>query len=138
MMKRIFIKTFVLVLLALILCYLMISEKTDGGSINVMESAADTGLSIISMLFIFPSFVFTILSMTVTDKKIVEFIGNTFCSFCGVFSLVSGIIALFDFTYKLYVPIVLIVFSLVVSIISIIGLIKQLKEEKKEENVSNS
>ena len=137
-MKKIFFKTLILVLLSLAFCYMVIDIKgADGKSTTVSAMAANTGVSIIGILFIIPSFVFTILAMTVNEKKVLEFCSNMFGTFCGCFCLISGVVAIIKYTSTLYVPIVLIVVSSLIFVVSLIGIIKSFKLEKAEKNKEN-
>lgn len=132
-MKKIFLKTLVLVLLLLMFSYMLIEKTLPGEtrSTSLLNNVSDTGISVVGFIFIFPAFVFTILGMCMTEKRIVDFCGNMFSGFAALFCLITGVIGLFTFNAYIYIPIVLILVTLITLVISLLGIFKSLKEEKE-------
>ena len=112
-MKRIFFGITYILLLSLMFSYMLIQRGFNSYlSVNILEDASRTGISVIGFLFIFPAFVFAILSICI-DKKMTSFCRDMFTCFASAFCCASGVICLFTgaFYTEIYIPIVLIVVS---------------------------
>lgn len=134
-MKRIFFGITYILLLSLMFAYMLITRGFNSYlTANVLEDASRTGISVIGFLFIFPAFIFAIISICV-DKKTTNFCRDMFTLFAGVFCLGSAVICMFTGTFKneLYIPIVLASVSGISSIVSCIGVVKGFQKEKEAE-----
>ena len=119
-MKKIFLGITYIVLVVVSFVYLLIPcvKVTVGNTQEYVEqaiitSSVDTGLPILGLVFIFPTAIFSILSLTM-NKAIITFLKYVFGLFMGLFILASNIVVLtrnFNDIYSLFVPILLVVAS---------------------------
>ena len=134
-MKRIFFGITYILLLSLMFAYMLIDRGfTTTLSNNILGDASNTGISVIGFLFIFPAFIFAILSICV-DRKMTKFCRDMFTLFAAVFCLGSAIICMFTGTFyrEIYIPIVLIVVAGISTIISGAGVVLGFTKEKVAE-----
>ena len=139
-MKKIFLKTLFLVLLLLIFSYMVIEKQIPNavGRRSILSDVSDTGISVIGFVFLFPSFVFTVLSMCMPEKKMIDFCSYMFSGFSALFCLIAGVVAMFTFGQYLYVPIVLLVTTAITLCLSIVFVLKTLKEENNQKENTNN
>lgn len=136
MLKKIFFGSLYLVLLIMLFTYMLIDPIVDGNHIGTLvDNAKFTGIPIIGFILIFPSFVFTILSLTI-EKKAIVFCRDLFSMFVGIFTLISSIVGVFTMFNALYIPIIVALCSLAILIISLVNVISAMKQDTKEEEVS--
>jgi len=130
-MKKLFLGITYIVLVVVLFVYLLI-PCVKGASTNssgyvehaIITSSVDTGLPILGLVFIFPTAIFSILSLTM-NKAIITFLKYVFGLFMGVFILAANIVVLtrsFYDIYSLFVPIILVVASVGALVIAIYGI----------------
>lgn len=130
-MKKLFLGITYIVLVVVLFVYLLIPcVKVDSTNSQgyveqaIITSSVDTGLPILGLVFIFPTAIFSILSLTM-NKAIITFLKYVFGLFMGVFILAANIVVLtrsFYDIYSLFVPIILVVASLCALVIAIYGI----------------
>ena len=130
-MKKLFLGITYIVLVVVLFVYLLIpcvkvSSTNSQGYVEqaIITSSVDTGLPILGLVFIFPTAIFSILSLTM-NKAIITFLKYVFGLFMGVFILAANIVVLtrsFYDIYSLFVPIILVVASLCALVIAIYGI----------------
>ena len=130
MLKKIFYGTLYLLLLIMIFTYMLISPDAVGD--DLLSLTSFTGVSVIGFIFIIPTFVFTILSLSI-DKDTVIFCRDLFSMFVGVFIFASSIVALFYMMKALYIPIIVAVCSIILLVVSFANILKALKKEQRQE-----
>ena len=130
-LQKIFVNALLFLLIVMTFAYLLIDANFGDVRKNVLEFVSKTGLSIIGFLFLFPTFVFMILSLSM-DRIYIRFWRDMFALFTGVFVLASGVIALLYCTGSYYVPVILIAVSLALTILALVGVIKGIKAEKEQ------
>lgn len=136
MLKKIFFGSLYLVLLIMLFTYMVIDPIVDGNHIGTLvDNTKFTGIPVIGVILIFPSFVFTILSLTM-EKKAITFCRDLFSMFVGIFTLISSIIGVFNMFNALYIPIIVALCSLAILIISLINVISAMKQDTNKEEVS--
>ena len=129
-MKKLFLGITYIVLVVVLFVYLLIPcvkpSTNSSGYVEqaIITSSVDTGLPILGLVFIFPTAIFSILSLTM-NKAIITFLKYVFGLFMGVFILAANIVVLtrsFYDIYSLFVPIILVVASLCALVIAIYGI----------------
>lgn len=136
MLKKIFFGSLYLVLLIMLFTYMVIDPIVDGNHIGTLvDNTKFTGIPVIGVILIFPSFVFTILSLTM-EKKAITFCRDLFSMFVGIFTLISSIIGVFNMFNALYIPIIVALCSLAILIISLVNVISAMKQDTNKEEVS--
>lgn len=136
MLKKIFFGSLYLVLLIMLFTYMVIDPIVDGNHIGTLvDNTKFTGIPVIGVILIFPSFVFTILSLTM-EKKAITFCRDLFSMFVGIFTLISSIIGVFNMFNALYIPIIVGLCSLAILIISLINVVSAMKQDTNKEEVS--
>ena len=130
-MKKLFLGITYIVLVVVLFVYLLIPcvkapANNSQGYVEqaIITSSVDTGLPILGLVFIFPTAIFSILSLTM-NKAIITFLKYVFGLFMGVFILAANIVVLtrsFYDIYSLFVPIILVVASLCALVIAIYGI----------------
>jgi len=143
-MKKIFIGISYILMLVMMFVYLLIPclgslESSNAG--DVIGSTADTGLSVIGLVFIFPAFVFTIIALC-NNQSIHNFLRDVFSLFAGLFILAATIVMIvrdFDNITSGFVPVILIICTVAILIFSIYGVVVGIRREGKEkENSTNN
>lgn len=130
-MKKLFLGITYIVLVVVLFVYLLIpcvkvDSTNSSGYVEhaIITSSVDTGLPILGLVFIFPTAIFSILSLTM-NKAIITFLKYVFGLFMGVFILAANIVVLTRSFYDIYskfVPIILVVASLCALVIAIYGI----------------
>ena len=130
-MKKLFLGITYIVLVVVLFVYLLIPcvkapANNSQGYVDqaIITSSVDTGLPILGLVFIFPTAIFSILSLTM-NKAIITFLKYVFGLFMGVFILAANIVVLtrsFYDIYSLFVPIILVVASVCALVIAIYGI----------------
>ena len=130
-MKKLFLGITYIVLVVVLFVYLLIPcVKVDSTNSQgyveqaIITSSVDTGLPILGLVFIFPTAIFSILSLTM-NKAIITFLKYVFGLFMGLFILAANIVVLTRSFYDIYskfVPIILVVASLCALVIAIYGI----------------
>ncbi len=126
-MKRIFRGISYIMLLTLMLTYFLIG--TDKG--NAFILSVYTGVPVIGLILIFPTFTLTILSVCIPSKTI-KFVSELLSMFTSIFFMASGIISMFKVGAEFWWPfIILIVCSLIMLVVTVIQVVKKLTESKE-------
>ena len=149
-MKQLFFRILFIVLVCLVFVYLLIDcvPNSKGKMEGILVATASDGLSPIGFILLVPTFVFTIITLTVKRNNL-DFVRCTLGMFASGFALVSTILFLVDKGkvegLRLAIPIAVIIFSaaiLIIAICDVIGVIQEDKKEKekkaKEEALDNS
>lgn len=132
-MKKLFLGITYIVLVVVLFVYLLIPcvkvpSTNSQGYVEqaIITNSVDTGLPILGLVFIFPTAVFSILSLTM-NKAMITFLKFVFGLFMGVFILAASIVVLtrsFYDIYSLFVPIILIVAAVCSTVIAVFGIIE--------------
>jgi hypothetical protein len=140
-MKKIFLNITYLVLSVMTLTYLFIGCCYNGENVvGVIIAAANTGLPVIGLILLFPLIILTIISIC-TDNIKVTFARDVVSIFGSAFILASSIIVMFAKVMEnYYVPIIIIVCTLVILVTAFISVFKSIKADElakknKEENI---
>ena len=121
--------------------YLFIGCCYNGENVvGVIIAAANTGLPVIGLILLFPLIILTIISIC-TDNIKVTFARDVVSIFGSAFILASSIIVMFAKVMEnYYVPIIIIVCTLVILVTALISVFKVIKADElakknKEENI---
>ena len=141
-MKKLFFKILFLVLLSLVFVYLLIDciEDKDGIMKPVLVLTAVDGLSPIGFVLLIPTFVFTIITLTV-KKNNLEFVRCILGIFAAGFVIVSTCLLFVDRGVKsmrIAIPVAIMVFSIGILIIAIADVIDVIKTDKKEKELEKN
>ena len=136
-LKKIFYSVSYMILVVMTFVYITLSHAIDTGgtytrTVSVIDSAGFTGLPVIAIVLLIPSFIFGILALSI-NNRIIGFIRDLFGFFSGVFSIASVAVSFFYIGGAYYLPIILGVCSITLYVISAIALAKTFKESYKEE-----
>ena len=85
------------------------------------------------VLFTIPAIVFTILSLTI-DKLLQKFLRDMFAFFASVFSLAAAIVTVIkyhDSITNYFVPVILMVCTVVLLVISLVGVINAIHKDQE-------
>lgn len=137
-MKRIFMGILYLLLLVMTFVYVLIYcvDTTSNGETAkyaIISASAFTGLSVIGFIFTIPAIVFTILSLTI-DKLLQKFLRDMFAFFASVFSLAAAIVTVIkyhDSITNYFVPVILMVCTVVLLVISLVGVINAIHKDQE-------
>ena len=135
MLKKIFYGTLYLLLLVMIFTYMLITPKDTSYS-SLLTETSYTGVSVIGFLLIIPTFIFTILALSI-DKYTIVFCRDLFSMFVGIFVFTTSIIGLFKMMDALYIPVIVAVCAIVLLVFSFGSILKALRKEQTESKEEN-
>ena len=143
-MKKLFFKILFLVLTSLVFVYLLIEcVRNDSGKLqSILVLTSQDGLSPIGFILLIPTFVFSIITLTVKRNQL-EFVRCILGMFAAAFSIISVILLFVDRgidNMRLAIPIAVLIFStamLIISIVDVISVIKEDKNKKEDEEEIN-
>lgn len=135
-MKRIFLGITYILLAVITFVYLLIpcldGVKAGNGNTSVLVSTADTGLPVIGLIFVFPTFVFTVIALC-NDKAMFAFLRDVFGLFTGLFVIASTTIMVvrdYNAITSIFVPVIIGLCSIIITSLSAYGVITAISQEK--------
>ena len=143
-MKKLFLGITYLLMIVLSFVYNFIPFMLgpNNVSVGVWYATAGTGLPAIGVIFLIPSFIFTVISLVGSkNTKMTEFLKDVFVLFASAFIVISLIFSLVQgyAIYQFIAPIILGLSSGILLICGTIGVVTALRNEKleKSENKEN-
>ncbi len=109
----------------------MLIPCSSASDINVLRTIAYTGLSVIGLILIFPTFICTIAAIS-GSSNLTSFVRDMLATFASIFVIVSAILSFFHPISRYFVPIILILCAIITLVISARGLYNAFNKEKNE------